>query len=59
MKSRTLTLKKDTLHELTSDEMSAVVGGITTLLLKSLQDCPGLEDVATFPVLRCVVSVTQ
>jgi len=51
-----LSLKKQTLHELTTltdGELAGVAGGITTLLIKSVQDCPELETVPTFPLLRC------
>lgn len=50
-----LTLKREALTELTADELSSVAGGITTLQWKTLQDCPGLETVPTFPVLYCVL----
>ncbi|HEX8002879.1 MAG TPA: bacteriocin [Mycobacteriales bacterium] len=49
-----LILTKDTLTELTADELASVNGGITTILIKTLQDCPELETVPTFPVLYCV-----
>ena len=49
-----LALKKDTLTELTADELAGVAGGITTILIKTLQHCPELETVPTFPVLYCV-----
>ena len=52
---RRLTLKKDTLSELTSDELSSVVGGITTLLLPSLQACE--IDAPTLPVVYCVTKL--
>lgn len=48
-------LKKEALTELTPDELADVAGGITTILIKSLQHCPGLETVPTFPVLECAV----
>ena len=48
-----LALKKDTLTDLTADELAGVAGGITTILIKTLQHCPGLETVPTFPVLYC------
>ena len=51
-----LTLTSETLTALTTDELASVVGGITTLQIKSLQDCPGLEDVPTFPVLHCATA---
>lgn len=54
-----LTLKKEALTELTADELSSVAGGITTVLIKSLQDCPGLETVPTFPVLYCATDATD
>lgn len=49
-----LALKKETLAVLTDDELAGVAGGITTLQIKSLQDCPELETVPTFPLIRCV-----
>lgn len=54
-----LSLKKEALTELTADELSGVVGGITTILIKSLQDCPGLEQYPTFPVLYCATDATS
>ena len=54
MKARSLTLKKDTLHELGTDELAGVVGGITTILIKTLQDICLTAPVPTQPVLYCV-----
>lgn len=52
---RRLALKKDTLTELTTDDLSAVVGGdITTLLLPSLQHCPLTGAYLTLPVIYCL-----
>lgn len=56
MKSRKLTLTKDTLHELSADDLSSVVGGITTILIKSVQDCSGAP---TLPVVYCATRATQ
>jgi hypothetical protein len=54
-----LTLRKSTLAELTTDELASVAGGITTILIKTVQDCPGLETVPTFPVLYCATDATS
>jgi hypothetical protein len=54
--SRRLALKKDPLHELTPDELGGVVGGITTLQIKSLQDCSGAP---TLPLVKCVTAATS
>lgn len=54
-----LTLKKQTLTELTNDELATVAGGITTLQLKSLQECSNLETTPTLPVFRCVTDLTS
>ena len=56
---RSLTLKKDTLTELSSDELTGVVGGITTLLLASLQACGETNQYPSFPVLYCVTDLTS
>lgn len=54
--TRKLTLKKDTLTELSQDELAGVVGGITTLLLFSLQDCHELDTTPTLPAIYCVAN---
>ncbi|HWL35037.1 MAG TPA: class I lanthipeptide [Frankiaceae bacterium] len=52
---RRLALKKDTLAELSTDDLANVVGGdITTLLLPSLQACPVSGAYPTLPVIYCV-----
>jgi hypothetical protein len=52
---RRLTLHKDTLTELSTGDLSAVVGGdITTVLLPSLQHCPVSGAYPTLPVIYCV-----
>ncbi len=53
-----LTLKREVLTELSADELSSVAGGITTILIKTLQHCPGLETVPTFPVLHCALETS-
>ena len=54
-----LTLKKETLAVLSDDELAGVAGGITTILIKTLQDCPGLETVPTFPLVYCATDLTS
>jgi bacteriocin-like protein len=54
-----LTLTKQTLTELSTDELATVAGGITTILIKSVQDCPDLETVPTFPVLYCATDASS
>lgn len=54
-----LTLKKETLAVLSDDELATVNGGITTILIKSLQDCGALEAYPTFPVLYCATDATS
>lgn len=50
-----LALTKEALTELTADELSSVAGGITTILIRTAQDCPGLETVPTLPLLYCTM----
>ena len=52
---RRLSLKKDTLTELDTDELSSVVGGITTLQWPSVHACE--VDAPTLPVLYCVTGL--
>ena len=54
-----LTLKKETLAVLSDDELAGVAGGITTILIKTLQHCPELETVPTFPLLYCATDATD
>lgn len=53
-----LTLKKETLTDLSADELASVAGGITTILIKSVQDCPDAETVPTLPLLYCAIRET-
>lgn len=54
-----LALKKETLAVLSDDELAGVAGGITTILIKSVQDCPGAETVPTLPVVYCATRATR
>ena len=55
MRSRKLALAKETLSELSPEELSAVAGGeITTLLIPSWQECPLTGAYPTLPVRDCI-----
>lgn len=53
---RRLTLAKETLTELSTDALSDIVGGITTIQLYSLQFCPDTPTAPTLPVIYCVTN---
>lgn len=57
MKARKLTLKKDTLHELGTDELAAVAGGSGKLCnVQTLYSCDTLLTgmYPTLPLLTCI-----